>query len=213
VPLETLDTADSENLRGWLRQMTLDTSVAVIGGTAITTAFLILGAELLRPNGLVPEESELAGTLGRLLGDVWGLPGFWFMIVSLFVALWVTVLSNPDGFGRLFADGSRILLDGMGVRGRWTEPKHLRRIFLIALLVAAPISIYWAVGKPVTLLKIAGAIEAMHIPVLTGLVLYLNRRTLPAEFRPGNASFTLAVIAGLFFVGFTVVYLAQLVKG
>jgi hypothetical protein len=51
-------------LRGWLRQMTLGTTVAVVGAILITVAFLILGAELLRPRGLVPAEDRIVDTLG-----------------------------------------------------------------------------------------------------------------------------------------------------
>jgi hypothetical protein len=54
--------------------ITLDTTVAVVGTCLVAGAFLVLGAELLQPRGLVPEEQRVAGTHGRLLGDVWGPP-------------------------------------------------------------------------------------------------------------------------------------------
>ncbi len=65
-----LNTEDRRRLRGWLTQMTLDTTVAVAGTLVVTLAFLILGTELLRPEGLVPEEDRVAEVLGELLGEV-----------------------------------------------------------------------------------------------------------------------------------------------
>lgn len=110
--------AETERLRGWLRQMTLDNTVAVAGTFLIAGAFLVLGAELLDPRGLVPEESRVASMLGRLLGDVWGPAGYWFMIAGVFVGFWDTVLSDQDGHGRIFADGSRLVIPSLASTSR-----------------------------------------------------------------------------------------------
>jgi hypothetical protein len=65
--------------------MTFDCTVAVVGTLVVTLAFLTLGAELLGPRKLVPEEDRVAAVLGRLLGDVLGRAGFWFMVAAVFV--------------------------------------------------------------------------------------------------------------------------------
>ena len=75
------------------------------------------------------------------------------------------------------------------------------------LFTLLPIELYLIFGEPVALLKIAGAIEAVHIPVVTGLMLYLNRRTLPADLRPSWFAFAMTALAGLFFAAFAVIYL------
>jgi hypothetical protein len=86
----------------------------------------------------------------------------------------------------------------------------LQRIYVIVLLTVLPIALYLAVGKPVGLLKLAGAIEASHIPIVTGLTLYLNHRLLPAELRPSWPVFGLTALAGLFFATFAIIYLYRL---
>lgn len=209
VPTDELDTEDRSRLRGWVSQMTLDTSVAVIGTLAITLAFLILGTELLRPEGLVPEENRVAETLGKLLGGVWGPIGFWFMIVAVFVGFWDTVLSDQDGFGRMFADGTRRLL-GARRHSRWASQTLLRRGFVIGLLTILPIGLYLLIGNPVTLLQIAGAIEATHIPIVAGLTLMLNHRMLAEDLRPSPASTIATALAALFFAVFAGIYIVQL---
>jgi hypothetical protein len=203
---------DVSKLRGWLAQMTLDCSVAVVGTFVITAAFLVLGTELLRPRGLVPEENRVAEVLGQLLGGVFGPIGFWFMIVAVFVGFWDTVLSDQDGHGRLFANGARLVLEKLGARGRWLDEEWLRKAFVLILVTLLPIGVFLLVGQPVGLLKIAGAIEAAHIPVVTGLTLYLNRTRLPAELQASRLSFATTALAGAFFAVFAAVYLFQLVR-
>jgi Mn2+/Fe2+ NRAMP family transporter len=203
----TKNARDAERLRGWVAQMTLDNTVAVVGTFLIAGAFLVLGAELLKPQGLVPEEQRVAATLGRLLGDVWGPAAYWFMIAGVFVGFWDTVLSDQDGHGRMFADGSRLVLP----RLRSIDKEMLRRAFVAVLVTALPIALYLSVGEPVRLLKMAGAIEAAHIPVVAVLTLHLNRVRLPKTLRPGWSSVVVTATAALFFAAFAVYYVFGLV--
>ncbi len=207
----TLSGEDRIRLRGWVAQMTLDNSIAVAGTLVIAMAFLILGTELLRPKGLVPEENRVAETLGHLLGGVWGPVGFWFMITAVFVGFWDTVLSDQDGFGRLFGDGARTLLQPLGLSARWMNETFLKNFFVVVLLTLLPIALYLIIGEPVALLKLAGVIEAAHIPIVTGLILYLNHRLLPADLRPSRTAFAVTAVAGSFFAVFAGIYVLQLV--
>lgn len=201
---------DRQRLQGWVRQMLLSNTLAVVGALLAALSFLILGAELLRPKGVVPQENQVAETLGQLLGDLWGPFGFWFMLAIVFITFCSTTLSVQDGFGRMFADGTQILLQGFGVRGQWTNEKFLRKFYIVVLLAALPVAVYLFLGKPIALLQTAGGIEAAHIPIVTGLTLYLNHRILPEQLRPSAFVFWSTVLAGLFFAMFTIIYLLQL---
>jgi Mn2+/Fe2+ NRAMP family transporter len=198
-------------LQGWLRQMTFDNTVAVVGTFVVTGAFLVLGAEILGPKQLVPEEDRVAAVLGELLGERFGRIGFWFMVAAVFVGFWDTLLSDQDGHARLFTNGTRLLFARRETQHRALEPKTLRRIFVVVLTAALPLAVYLAVGEPVALLKIAGAIEAIHIPIVTALALYLNRTRLPRALRPSAVTFAAAVLAGAFFLVFAALYLRGLV--
>jgi hypothetical protein len=79
------------------------------------------------------------------------------------------------------------------------------------LVTLLPIGLYLIAGKPVALLKVAGAIEAAHIPVVAGLTLYLNHRHLPADLRPSWPVVGMTALAGLFFAAFAVFYAARLI--
>ncbi|GAB4232314.1 MAG: Nramp family divalent metal transporter [Elainellaceae cyanobacterium] len=202
---------DRHRLKGWIAQMLLSNTLAVIGALLAALAFLILGGELLHPQGIVPREQQVAEILGQLLGNLWGPFGFWFMIAIVFITFCSTTLSVQDGFGRMFADGTQILVQGFGRQnGRWVNEKFLRKFYIIVLLAILPIAVYLFFGQPVALLQMAGGIEAAHIPIVTGLTLYLNHRMLPKELRPSKLIFAGTVIAGLFFAAFAIVYLLQL---
>ena len=204
-----LSNDDKDKLKLWLKQMTADNTVAVVGTLIITFSFLVLGTELLKPKGLIPEENKVAEVLGQLLGQLWGPVGFWFMITAIFIGFWDTVLSDQDGFGRMFSGGARVLLKNV----RWGKNipvKNLNKFFVIVLVTIIPIGLYLIMGEPVGLLKIAGAIEACHIPFLVALILYLNHKELPPELKAGRFTTIMTVVAGLFFVAFAVVYLLQI---
>ena len=201
---------DRDRLRGWIRQMTLDNSVAVIGTLIITLGFLVLGTELFGPRGLTPEGPETARVLGELLAGVWGPIGFWFMIVAVFVGFWDTVLSDQDGFGRLFARGFRLLGRYVLLIEETSDEEHLRRGFVIVVTGILPALLFLVVGEPLTLLVIAGAIEAAHIPVVALMTIILNRRLLPTDLRPSPASLAMVGVAIVFFAGFAIVLVVGL---
>lgn len=210
VNFDQVDDEHQQRLRGWLKLMTFSNTLAVVGALLAALSFLILGAELLQPQGLVPKENQVAETLGSLLGDLWGPFGFWFMVAIVFVTFCSTTMSVQDGFGRMFADGTQILVQGFGGNGRWIDEKFLRKFYIVTLLAGLPITVYMLFGKPIGLLQTAGAIEAAHIPIVAGLTLYLNHRMLPKRLKPSALSFWATVMAGLFFAAFALIYLLQL---
>jgi len=211
LDLKNLSTEQTYELKGWIKQMTIANSLAVVGALAIAFSFLILGTELLKPQNLLPEENKVAETLGRLLGGIWGQPGFWFMILAVFITFISTILSDQDGFGRMFTDGIRILFKGSRVyNSKWLEYARLQKTIVIIVLGVIPIIVYLLAGEPVALLKLAGVIEACHIPVVAAFILYLNYKKLPVELKPSLFSLIGTSVAGLTFTVFAVVYIFQL---
>ncbi|MFD2163018.1 Nramp family divalent metal transporter [Paradesertivirga mongoliensis] len=207
----TLSPEQTQYLKGWIKQMTIANTLAVVGALVIAFAFLILGTELLKPQGLLPEENKVAETLGRLLGGIWGELGFWFMILAVFITFFSTILSDQDGFGRMFSDGVRILFKNTShANSTWLQQKKLQKTIVITVLGIIPVIVYLLTGEPVILLKIAGVIEACHIPVVAGFILYLNYKKLPVGLKPTAFSLISTAIAGLTFTAFAVVYILQL---
>jgi hypothetical protein len=55
-----------------MRVMSTTAAIGVVGGDLVIISFLILGTELLAPEGIVPEGIRVAEDLARLLSEVWG---------------------------------------------------------------------------------------------------------------------------------------------
>jgi len=196
-----------EKLKGWIRHMTIANTLAVIGALVIAFAFLVLGTELLKPQGLIPGEDKVAETLGKLLGAIWGSFGFWFMILAVFITFMSTMLADQDGFGRMFTDGFSIL---RAKERSAVQIKKVKRRFVLILLTVIPILAFVIAGDPVALLKLAGIIEAAHIPVVTAAILYLNKKKLRKELQPSNVVFSLTLLSGISFAIFAILYIVQI---
>jgi Mn2+/Fe2+ NRAMP family transporter len=206
------DEKNIKNLKGWIKEMTLDNSLGVIGGLMIVFSFLILGAELLGPKHLVPEQNKVAEVLGQLLQATWGKTGFWIMITGIMIGFWNTAMTNADGWARLFSNATAILLTRRKIPSKWKHAGYLRTRILWVILVLLPMGVYVIAGEPVGLLQMAGIIEVIHIPVIAGLTLWINIRQLHKHLRPSKLAIVLNVTACLFFVVFAGLFLWQMVS-
>jgi Mn2+/Fe2+ NRAMP family transporter len=207
------DENNIQKLKGWLREMTLDNSLGVIGGLLIVLAFLILGAELLGPQNLVPEQNKVAAVLGKMLESTWGRAGFWIMIAGVLTGFWNTAMTNQDGWTRLLSNGTAILISRKNIPAKWKDENRLRNGIRWIVLALFPFVVYSIAGEPIGLLQLAGVIEAIHIPVIAGLTLFLNATTLPLALRPSRTALVFNLIACLFFVVFAILYIIQIVEG
>lgn len=219
---------DASRLRTWIRLMSAAAAVGVVGGALVIVAFLILGAELLAPEGIVPSGIDVAADLSRLLSEVWGPPGRWLLIVGIVVALWGTILSNQDGWGRMFADATLIVTGADQAANSSRRTRALRRVggpfgadltdrstltawYAVGVTAILPLGVLAVVRNPVDILSVGGIVAAVHTPVVVALTLLLNRRHLPPEVRPGWLTTAGMVLAGLWYGGFAVIYLLSLV--
>ncbi|WBB99727.1 Nramp family divalent metal transporter [Solwaraspora sp. WMMA2080] len=212
-----------ERVRGWTRTMSRTAALGVAGGGLVIVSFLVLGAELLAPQGRVPDGVDVARDLTALLGDLWGTFGEVLLLTCVVVALWGTIFANQDGWARTYADATRLITAGRSddepaddgeQTGRLARlSRHPRAVYLTYVAVAmtlAPLVLFLLVRNPVEILSVGGIIAAAHTPVVVGLTLYVNRR-LPARVRPSWTSQVALGTAGVFFGAFAVVYLLSLV--
>src|SRR5690606_35061356 len=162
----------------WLRTMSWAAAAGVAGGTVVLLAYMVLGAELLAPEGILPEGPDVVADLARLLQDVWGRSGFWLMIVSVIVALGGSIFANQDGWGRSFADMTLILRRGTDSDRLRLGRRRLTEIYVATLTGLAPIVVVLAVSDPVAIMSASGLVAALHTPFIVALLLIVNRRDL-----------------------------------
>lgn len=202
-----LSRSETGRLRDWVRIMTVSTVAASGIVLVLLISLLVLGAELLRPQGLLPEGPEVTEVLSMLLGDVWGPPGAWLMILAAFFAFWSTLVTNLDGWTRMLGQGSIFIARWARGAGRWVSMRFYRYVYLLGLMGVLPLILVVVRPEPVAFLAVAGIIEAIHIPVVAFATLYLNRKVLPAELQPSLLVVILTFAAGTFFAAFSVYYI------
>jgi hypothetical protein len=202
--------------------MSTTAAIGVVGATITNFSFLTLGVELLGPQGIIPEGIRVAEDLARLLSDIWGAGGRWLLVAGIFVALWGSILANQDGWSRMYADATLMLLfrdpgtdeKRRSLRQRASEwvrrsaaiRRQLKAAYVVSVLTVAPIVVFLILREPVGILSVAGIITSAHTPVVVILTLVTNRRLLPAEFRPGWMSVLLMIAASVFYGGFFLFY-------
>ncbi|WP_277345679.1 Nramp family divalent metal transporter [Billgrantia bachuensis] len=214
--------------RGWIRTMTVTAALGVLGGLVVIFSFLVLGAELLAPEGIMPEGPEVAVDLTNIFSDVWGEVGRYVLLVAIVIALGGSILANQDGWGRSFADmtlivtrrhreagGSSLLLKSLNALDRrlpWPmfERRWLKRLYIVSVTGLMPLLILLAFSDPVQVMSVSGIIAAAHTPFIALAALYVNRTRLPAELRPGIAASVTMTVAGFFYLGFAVLYLLNM---
>lgn len=205
--ISNISNKEKQELKQWVNIMTFSTTVASFLILILLIALMILGAQLLGPAGLVPQGPAVTAVLSELLGEIWGVLGAALMIVAAFFAFWSTIVANLDGWTRMLGQGSIFILRQFGCTGIYLSMRFYRYLYLIGLMGIIPAIFIVIRPEPVTFLIIAGIIEAIHIPVVAFLVLYLNWRTLPVEFKPSKLVIFLTAAVGLFFMIFAAYYI------
>ncbi len=164
----------------------------------LAVAFATLGAVLLYPRGLVPQNAEVALTLSRIYTDVlgdWMRPVF---LAMAFAALFTTCYTSMDGFPRTFVATRRALRGLPSVAPDGPETPKTYWIFLLVTTVGG-LGLLALVPDPPTVVKAVGAVGLLLSPVYYALNLWAVFKLVddPA-MRPGK------VLVALSFLGMAV---------
>ena len=159
--------------RGWLRVMQIDAWFSMIVFTVATVAFYILGAAVLKPQGLDPKGPAMISTLAQMYVKPLGtwtrevfLVGAWAV---LFKTLYVATAAN-----------SRLTADFLNLTGLWrTRDTHGRERAVKAFCVFYPLlslGIFYAYRDPRGLVAIGGYAQGLMLPLIAGATLFLRNR-------------------------------------
>ena len=159
--------------RGWLRVMRLDAWFSMIVFTLATVAFYLLGAAVLRPQGLRPEGANMIRTLSAMYVEPLGawtrvafLVGAWAV---LFKTLYVATAAN-----------SRLTADFLDLTGLWPQRRPGARERVVrAFCVIYPLlalGLYFVIREPKGLVKVGGYAQGLMLPLIAGATLYLRQR-------------------------------------
>lgn len=146
--------------------------------------FVVLGARVLRPAGVVPEGADVAVTLARLYTDVlgeWMLPLF---LAAAFFGMFSTTYGVMEGFPRAFAETVARLREGSGA-GSEAGSGRLYWLFMAAIFLLAQAETH-LLPDPVVLVTVAAVASFLLSPVTYALNYYCVTRLIEdEEARPG----------------------------
>ena len=209
--LRTMSRELAERIKGWCRVLYIDSSLAMVIGIVVTSAFYIAGAGVLGPEKIAPNGPDVAIKLSTVFSSEWGAwGGFLFMLAGA-AALISTQIGQLAGWPRLLADSFRICIPGFDKRLAW---KWQFRLFLLFFLCANMVIVFCFTKKPVTLVQFAAILDGLlltplqAILVAVGLFIVMPKLLSPEATRVLKPNWVIAVgliIAFLVFAYFCIV--------
>jgi len=181
--LKGMDDRTANRVKGWLKVVYADATMALIIGLVVTCSFLIAGAGILNPEKIAPEGQAVAFTLSRIFSKLWGPTGAFLFVLSGFAALLSTQIGQLAGWPRLLADAFRICLGRYVGRFSW-ETQF--RTFLVLFVFTNSVIVFSLGFQPVHLIKFAALVDGLVLTPFQALVLaWVHLAILPRMLSPG----------------------------
>ena len=162
---------------GWMKVMQTDAWLSMVVYTLATIAFFVLGAAVLFPQTEGRGLSEAGANtmldeLSIMYQPVLGKTGsLWFIIIGGFVVLYSTLFAATAGNSRVTTDFMRVqkLIPFQPEEYRIHWIRAFSRFFPFLGLV-----LFLFVGKPVLMVTIGGVAQAIMLPILAAIAIYLR---------------------------------------
>jgi len=189
--------------KGWVgpqhkRIQRNDLLFAVFVGIVINLAIWIVGAEILRPNGI---EVKTLGDLGKALEMFFGPIGWYIFFVGVFATLFASISGKTTAFPMLITDAFQHVRPERRERyGKAFHKDPMHKWFMLFILVTPLI---WSIpGMPdfVTLTIGVSALNIIGLPVISlGLLIMSNQKSLLSKQYRNNLfeNIALAFATGL----------------
>jgi len=189
--------------KGWVgpqhkRIQRNDLLFAVFVGIVINLAIWIVGAEILRPNGI---EVKTLGDLGKALEMFFGPIGWYIFFIGVFATLFASISGKTTAFPMLITDAFQHVRPERRERyGKEFHKDPMHKWFMLFILVTPLI---WSIpGMPdfVTLTIGVSALNIIGLPVISlGLLIMSNQKSLLSKEYRNNLfeNIALAFATGL----------------
>jgi Mn2+/Fe2+ NRAMP family transporter len=169
-------------VEGWMQVMKVDAFASLFLYTGATVVFFLLGAAILHRQGLKVSNAEMVPTLAKMYLQSFGPVGFGIFIVGAFATLYSTAFAATAANSRLLAH--LLILFGLQKAPADEETRQRRLKWLGVGLPLYGTAVYLVWPAPLTLILISGVGQALMLPFLAAVALYVRYRKLPAELRP-----------------------------
>lgn len=192
----------------WRSFMFCDIGIGVVGNIVTTLLTCLLAYALLFPQGLLPQNYEIAVVQSRFFEASWG---WWGKVLFLIIAaafLSDTWLATVDAVSRIHTD----CVYGFFPKARALAYRSWYLLFL--LLLTAITSITVQLNEPGTLILISAVIGFVGTVIYSAALVALNHvylpRLLPPALRPGTTGLVLLLVSCAAYLILAVLYLLTL---
>ncbi|MGH3344832.1 MAG: Nramp family divalent metal transporter [Carbonactinosporaceae bacterium] len=201
--------ARAQRARGWIKVMYRDAALSWVIYTFSTLAFFIMGAAVLKPQGLVPEDNQMIVVLSRTYTDTLGDWASTLFLVGAIAVLGSTLWAAVPSWARMYTNllATAGVLDWQDVRTRlrWI------RIFTVALPIIWGVA-YLLIESPVIMVQIGGVMTGVFLLAVVAAVWYLRRTEIdPALY--GGTLFNAVLVISSIAIALLGVYTAATVFG
>ena len=190
------DPENTELGKKWLRAPLIDTSVSFGCIVMFTIAFMVLGAVVLYPKQVVPSGLQLLSVQAEFLTLLH--PNLVYLYqLGVFTAFFGTII----GAYELYVRTTHVCLRPIVALVRQSTLRALRP-WVVAYCGLAGVAIMWLGGNPVQIVTpaaIFGGVLTCGLWCL--LMVWTDRRFLPAPLRMGWGLLSLNLVSGLFLTG------------
>ncbi len=204
---------DKNYMKNYMKLFHRDMNIAYIVSMITGMMFLIIGAVMLKPEGIMVSGAEMGQTIAFMYTQQFGDWIFPIIIAGGTAALFSTVFTYFDGQARVFEECC------VRIRQAWDTAairKYIYRGFQVAWVIAGAAIVY-GMPEPIVVVQIASVLALLFAPV----IFWLNVRAFKyfegweKEFLPPTWMMVWAWlgIAGLAIISLYILYLMFFVTG
>ena len=181
--------------KGWIGVMYKDAFVSWLIYTFGTLAFFIMGAAVLKPQGLIPKGNEMITTLSRMYTDTLGAWAAVLFLIGAIAVLGSTLWAAVPSWSRMYVN----FLSVVGLVDWQNTQSRLRwiRIFTVALPILWGAAFLY-IQSPVLMVQIGGVMTGVFLLGAVAAVWYLRQNETDPRIHGGclfNAVLVISSIA------------------
>ncbi|MQA06870.1 MAG: divalent metal cation transporter, partial [Streptosporangiales bacterium] len=198
-----------QRAKGWIKVMYRDAALSWVVYTVGTLAFFIMGAAVLHPEGLVPQDNEMITTLSHTYTNTLGEWASIVYLVGAVAVLGSTLWAALPGWARVAANAVA-LCGGFDWRDTAKRTRWMRLFTVLFPIAWGAAYLYFT--APVFMIQTGGFIGGLFLVAVTVAAWYLRKKEVDEELR-GSSWFTVALLVSSLLIAALGVYTALSVFG
>lgn len=192
--------------RGWMRYILIDQGLIFFALGLLSLVLLSVNAYVvLTPLGIVPEGTRVAVAQSEIFAQEWGIVGEKLYLIMAYLMLFSVMWTVIDALTRIVSDiiHTNTRVGPFAERFHWLKEISIHHLYYgLIVLVILMQALLLPFNQPLTFLVLSSSLGGITMALYTPILLYMNKRTLPKELRPGSISTIALIVATIFYAFF-----------